>query len=144
MDLTNLYSSGHRVPLLSPDGYVRLPLASLDALSFVHLFSQRDDDFLLELRELTVPALVAGFTEWQSQSEPTISLGWGWFIPNDSPRLLLAPDPVRSNLMLTDVRGYDLGTAQTASLVSLWLDNLDWQETVETALQKLPPVNFVS
>lgn len=120
---------------MSPDGYIRLPLASLNALSFVHLFSDSDADFLQELKEQTVPARAAGFSEWKSDTNPTISLGWGWFIHSESERILLAPDGVRSNVMLIDAHGYDLGPIQTSNLFCSWLDAFEWQGTVTMALR---------
>jgi hypothetical protein len=123
-----------RAPTLSPDGYIRLPLASLNSLSFEHLFSDSDADFLQELREQTVPARSAGFSEWKSNTNPAISLGWGWFIHSESERLMLAPDGVRSNVMLIDARGYDLGPGQTSNLFCSWLDTFEWEVAVSVAL----------
>jgi hypothetical protein len=130
----NLRSVEHRAPLLSPDGYIRLPLASLNAMSFVHLFSQSDDEFLRELREQTVPACSAGFSEWKSDTEPPISLGWGWFVHCQSHDLLLAPDGVRSNVMLIDAHGYDLGAMKTSHLFGMWLNAFDWRGVVGSSL----------
>lgn len=121
-------------PAISPDGYIRLRLSSLDTISFVHLFSECDDDFLHELRSQTVPALCAGFSEWVSDSSPAISIGWSWFIHSDSERMMLAPDGVRSNVMLIDMQGYDLGSQKTAILFSAWLGAFEWQHTVAMAL----------
>lgn len=124
-----------RAPALSPDGYIRLPLASLNALLFVHLFSESDDDFLDELRAQTIPARAAGFCEWKSNTDPAISLGWGWFIHNKSERLMLAPDGVRSNVMLIDAHGYDLGPVKTSDLFCTWLNAFEWQGVVSMALR---------
>jgi hypothetical protein len=123
-----------RAPALSVDGYVRLPLASLSALPFVHLFSESDDEFLEELRVQTVPARSAGFSEWKSNTDPAISLGWGWFIHEESDTLVLAPDGVRSNVMLVDTQGYDLGPTRTSHLFCTWLNTFRWQDMVDLAL----------
>jgi len=120
---------------MSPDGYIRVPLASLNAMSFIHLFSQSDDDFLRELRAQTVPACSAGFSEWKSETEPPISLGWGWFVHSQSRHLLLAPDGIRSNVMLIDTCGYDLGVMKTSHLFGMWLNDFDWQGTVGMSLR---------
>ena len=124
-----------RPPALSPDGYIRLRLTRLTALQFVHLASASDSSFRAELRAKTVPARAAGFCEWMSDSLPTVSVGWGWFIHNPSNRLLLAPDAVRSNVMLTDIDGYDLGPIVTSNLFGAWLTSYDWQNEVSLALQ---------
>jgi hypothetical protein len=123
-----------RAPILSPDGYIRLPLASLDRLPLVHLFSESDTDFLEELQAQTVPAKTAGFSEWRSATEPAVSLGWGWFVHNDSDRIMVAPDGVRSNVMLIDRHGYDLGQMRTSNLFSTWLNAFEWQAVVSMAL----------
>jgi hypothetical protein len=117
----------------SPDGYIRLPFADFMTLPFMHLFSENDAVFLVELQAQTVPARLAGFSEWKSRSTPTISLGWGWFVHAQSDQILLAPDRVRSNLMLRDARGYDLGSLKTSELLSTWLSAFDWKDTVRKA-----------
>lgn len=123
-----------RALAVSPDGYIRIRLSCLDVLPFVHLFSESDDGFLQELKAQTVPARHAGFSEWISDTSPPISIGWGWFVHSDTRRMLLAPDRVRSNVMLVDVQGYDLGPQKTASLFGAWLGAFEWQPTVSTAL----------
>lgn len=124
-----------RTPALSPDGYIRLPLAGLTTLPFVHLFSETDAHFLEELQSQTVPARSAGFSEWKSDTTPAVSLGWGWFVHSDSDRLMLAPEPVRSNVMLVDTFGYDLGPMKTSDLFSSWLEIFNWQDSVSLALR---------
>jgi len=121
--------------MMSPDGYIRIPLASLDALPFVHLFSESDPDFLQELQSQTIPASSAGFSEWQSESTPAVSIGWAWFIHSESGRMLLAPDEVRSNVMLIDAYGYDLGHAKTSQLFYIWLGEFEWESNVSMALR---------
>jgi len=119
---------------MSADGYIRLSLATLSNLPFTHLASEIDPDFLVELKTQTVAAYAAGFSEWISDTTPTISIGWGWFIHNRSRRLLLAPEAIRSNVMLIDSHGYDLGTATTSHLFRTWLAAYDWQRPVSNAL----------
>jgi len=103
-------------------------------MPFVHLFSESDMGFLHELRSQTIPARTAGFSEWVSETNPSISIGWGWFVHSDSERMLLAPDAVRSNVMLIDMQGYDLGAQKTANLFSSWLNAFEWQSAVCLAL----------
>lgn len=121
---------------LSSDGYIRLSLTSLSKLSFVHLFSTHDDAFLAELRAQDVPACSAGFTEWKSDAEPAVSLGWGWFIHDDSDQIMLAPDGVRSNVMLLDTYGYDLGARRTSDLFCTWLQVFPWQDVLSMILNQ--------
>jgi len=122
------------IPSLSHDGYIRMRLAHLNTLSFVHLYSESDAGFLYELHNQTVPARAAGFSEWTSDSTPAVSIGWAWFIDQASDRMLLAPEDVRSNLMLIDLHGYDLGPRMTATLLFAWLSGFDWQSEVSAAV----------
>lgn len=120
----------------SADGYIRLPLSRVSTMRFEHLGSNANAEFLAELKEHALPASNAGFSEWASDTTPAVSLGWGWYIHDTSNRVLLAPDPVRSNVMLTDLRGYDLGPVATAHLFNAWLAGYDWQDNVSTALRR--------
>ncbi len=119
---------------VSHDGYIRLSLRALSKLSFIHLSSDFDNDILTDLKLQTVPARHAGFSEWISDTNPAISLGWSWFIHSQTQRLLAAPEAIRSNVMLIDVRGYDLGTTTTSYLFTTWLALHDWQRTVADAV----------
>jgi hypothetical protein len=123
-----------RAPAVSPDGYIRLSLVNLTSLSFLHLFSETDYGLLEELRRQTVPARSAGFSEWKSDTSPAVSIGWGWFIHSRSDRMFLAPEEVRSNVMLIDALGYDLGPLKTSNLFCAWLNDFEWQHAVSDAL----------
>lgn len=126
----------HRTPRMSPDGYIRLPLGSLASLPFVHLFSHSDTEFLEDLRDTAIAVRAAGYSEWKSETRPDISLAWGWFIQEQSGQILLAPGGVRSNLMLIDTAGYDVGPIRTSSLLHAWVQTFEWQGTVKSALHK--------
>jgi hypothetical protein len=133
--LHQLQSPRLRTPSLSPDGYIRLSIASLGSVPLQHLYSAVDGNFLEELHEQTVPARSAGFCEWQSATAPEISIGWGWFVHDRTDRLLLAPDGVRSNIMLIDAVGYDLDNVKSAHLFYTWLSMFDWTDTVNDAIR---------
>jgi hypothetical protein len=111
---------------------------NLSKLSFVHLSSDSDSDFQHELLAQTIPTKTAGFSECRSDTTPAISLGWGWYIHSHSDRLLLAPEAVRSNVMLIDQYGYDVGAAMTAGLLAAWLTIFDWQAWVRATLHGEP------
>jgi len=112
---------------VSADGYVRLPLSSLMALSFTHRIAWRDDDLLNELREENVPALEAGYCEWVTADAHQVSLGWAWFTVCASGTTLLAPGGISSNVMLIDAKSRDMGANQTDSLLRAWLASVEWQ-----------------
>jgi hypothetical protein len=122
------------MPTVSHDGYIRMSLKHLSELPFVHLASDIDPAILEELQMQTVPARAAGYSEWVSDTTPAISLGWSWFVHSQSRQLLPAPEAVRSNVMLVDVRGYDLGQTATSLLFGTWLATHDWQHEVCNAI----------
>ncbi|WP_176442424.1 DUF4902 domain-containing protein [Noviherbaspirillum humi] len=142
-------------PLLSHsfDGYIRLSLSHFHLLPFIHLYSSEDADFLDELHRLAIPAASAGYSEWVSDTSPPVSIAWGWFIHGPTGQMLLAPDGVRSNVMLVDRQGYDLGPERTANLFGVWLGIFSWQSEVRSstwstrgvaASAEIPTVNFCS
>ncbi len=118
------------VLMLSPDGYIRLSIDDLVALPFSHLGSWSDPGFHCELIEQSIPSRTAGFSECRSDTTPAISLGWGWYVHSQSNCLLLAPDAVRSNVMLIDKYGYDLGNLVTTGMLNAWFTLFDWQSWV--------------
>jgi Domain of unknown function (DUF4902) len=73
---------------------------------------------------------VAGFSECRSDTSPAISVGWGWYVHTQSNLPVLAPDAVRSNVMLVDKLGYDLGNIITAGMLNAWLNLFNWQSWV--------------
>ncbi len=126
----------HRAPLkLSPDGYIRLPFSTFSSLPFVHLFTEQDDGLQDELLEQAILTESAGFSECITNTTPSISLGWAWYMHGESNCLLLAPEPVRSNVMIIDMHGYDVGPNVTSDLISHWLQFCDWQTMVRAALR---------
>ena len=119
--------------VVSRDGYIRTVPTRIASLRFVHLASACDRTLLAELKANAVPAFAAGYTEWVSETAPTVSLGWDWYWDVISNRFLLATNDVRSNVMLVDAHGYDLGMNRTAQLICMWLTQLEWQAAVRAA-----------
>lgn len=119
---------------VSHDGYIRLSLQALSEMPFMHLASDLDPCILSHLKLQTVPAQEAGYSEWSSMTAPTVSIGWSWFIHDQTKRLLPAPETIRSNVMLIDAHGYDLGKVASSYLFVTWLNLQDWQETVADAV----------
>jgi hypothetical protein len=120
--------------VLSKDGYIRLPLKQLLRLKFAPIISAPDKNILAELAADGQAAAEAGYTEWITQTDPCISVGWDWYRDKSTQRVLFAGNDVRSNVMLVDTRGRDLGMHLTAVLMSAWLTTFNWQETIEPSL----------
>lgn len=143
-----------------PDGYVRLPTARLYRVPLVHLYSEwepgeapagRDDGWddgcdsgwdggdepavrgpLHRCGEAL--AELNGHTEWAGGDDPLVSIGWDWRACWFAGRLRWMAGDVRSNLMLVDDRGSDLGVAATRRLLELRLAHMDWPAAVAAAL----------
>jgi hypothetical protein len=110
-------------PVISQDGYIRLWPGTLDALALKHLFSGLDAD-LAPPQHCTARGVVSGYTEWVSEGKPAISVGWDWQVQLTHlarPRCMRAGLP-RSNLMLVDATGQDLGADATSLYLAQWLD----------------------
>jgi len=110
---------------LSNDGYIRLTLRQLQAVPLHHLLSGLDED---------CSATITGYTEWLSEGSPAITLGWDWCMVGQA-RLQRVEDP-RSNLMLVDDHGSDLGFDATLTALSAFVDALEWQKTTLSALEE--------
>jgi hypothetical protein len=116
------------------DGYVRMNYSALNALSLDHLVTFSDSEFLMELYMQGIPAATAGFSEWKTSTSNAVSLGMSWYVDLSTKRILLAPEPIRSNVMLIDRKGYDLGMPQTSRLLRNWLNLFNWQDQVSPVL----------
>ncbi|MDF3035271.1 MAG: hypothetical protein K0S28_545 [Paucimonas sp.] len=123
------------MPAQLNDGYIRMNYSALSALPLDHLLTFSDEDFLLELYMQGIPAASAGFSEWKTDASTAVSLGMGWYVDASTGHILLAPEPIRSNLMLIDRKGYDLGMPQTSSLLRNWLQSFNWQAQISAAVE---------
>jgi hypothetical protein len=126
-----------RLPLLgivpSDDGYLRLNQARMRAIPLTHLISGLDADPAGADTGAVGATLaaIAGYTEWISLTFPALSLGWDWMLESSDRylRYLRTGEP-RSNIMLLDHHGRDLGPTPTAMALALLVDDFNWQETV--------------
>jgi Domain of unknown function (DUF4902) len=128
----------------STDGYIRLRRSDLSDIQVAHLFSAVDQDAPMVTGEGAVQTEITGYTEWASRTKPAISIGWDWSLQmfKGRPQCVRYGDP-RSNLMLTDGYGYDLGMRGTSEALGQWVDSaLDfstgspmWQNRVLSAVR---------
>jgi hypothetical protein len=124
-----------RVPSLgvrpSEDGYLRLSQARIRAIPLTHLISGLDADPAGLGAVGATRAAIAGYTEWITLTIPALSLGWDWVLESAERELrYLRVDEPRSNIMLLDRRGRDLGFMPTAMALGLLVDEFNWQDTV--------------
>ncbi|HKJ09535.1 MAG TPA: DUF4902 domain-containing protein [Gammaproteobacteria bacterium] len=117
---------------VSHDGYIRLSFRELQTVPLVHLISGLDDDAPVSGFNGAMPTDIAGYTEWVSLQQPAVTLGWDWQLhcTPAGTRLRRTGEP-RSNLMLQDASGTDIGYRQTTLQLEVFIAVLGWQETVE-------------
>lgn len=113
---------------ISPDSYIRLTLAELSAIRLTHLVSGMDEDMPPLAGESAAATTISGYTEWVSDTEPVVSLGWDWVmeVAGGAVRMVRLGEP-RSNCMLVDENNGDLGTSRTDAALAALVDALAWQ-----------------
>lgn len=121
------------------DGYFRMTFDAFTRLSFIRKFAWEDADIAQELRAESISARRAGYCEWVSGGRCPVSIGWTWFETGEG-NLFVSPMEVNSNLMLVDLKHYDLGATKTSGLLRAWLSGVAWQPEIifkrfQTAIQ---------
>jgi hypothetical protein len=122
--------------LHSHDHRVRLRAPALFSIVLEHACTMQDLSVLYEKVPSHRAACSAGVTEWQAcLGGRWISLGWDWLRLHDD---ALVPDDTvgpRSNLMLIDEQGYDLGAEECDAALWQLIRSMPWQADAQRALQ---------
>ncbi len=123
--------------ILDDDGYVKLQLRNFHGIRLQHFVSGLDEESPESTSmEGACVSTIEGYTEWVSISAPVISLGWDWiYDPMRIPAMLVHPGSLRTNVMLLDNDGAEVGPLKTSVLLEAVLDCFDWQETVLGAIE---------
>lgn len=116
---------------VSADGYIRLSFEKLKTISLVHLISGLDENSPTITHSGALPTEIMGYTEWVSNTVPTITIGWDWQMDAVHNHILLRriSEP-RSNIMLQDSTGMDVGSGKTMIMLEALIDVLDWPNEV--------------
>ena len=118
----------------SRDGFQRLTTMALYRTHLSHLNS----DFLASGSPDLRSGSSFGLTEWSGEYEGNLlSLGWDWQRLDDGALVSDFDCGIRTNVMLTCAKGYDLGQDQTASLMMSHICSLPWQSEVATYLRSI-------
>ncbi len=124
--------------VLFPDGTVRLDRSTLFGIRFKHILSGLYEESVTNKVGMGTGATIArleGYTEWVSEMRPLITLGWDWewqFVSGRSGyRRREAPF---TNITLVDQDGPDIGSDETARVLSDAIDQTDWQDAVAAYL----------
>lgn len=123
---------------ISSDSYIRLTFERFRKITFVHLVSGLDDDKPAMLQKGTIFTEITGYTEWVSETTPTISIGWDWMIQptQEKEGFYKRISEPRSNLMLIDSQQQDFGPVKTAMLIETVIDEIVWQNVIQQYISK--------
>lgn len=121
----------------SQDYWVRLGEARLALLEWQHLDAYIDLSVLdiAPMRGAAHSALLCGGTEWSARHGNTVlSVGWDWVRTHDGALRPYDDAALRTNVRLTDDKGYDLPDGD--SLAALWrvIQGWNWQAQVHRSL----------
>lgn len=111
---------------ISTDGFIRMNENQLMNYPLQHLLS------IVETTQIEdSQILYYGFTEWATSLTPALSTGWDWeFVEQDGIASLKRIGLPRSNIMIVDVSGTDIGCDITETLIEKKIDTLFWEQFI--------------
>mgnify|MGYP000220365078 CR=1 FL=1 len=135
MNLLN-HSDPQRTPLnLSGDGYIRLSKKSFQAIPLSHLESglySSEQQLDSDTKSLCG---ISGYTEWHSETIPSISIGWDWTLKtSENPPTYEMIDLPFSNVHLQDDFGEDLPLNDNLKELSILIKKTNWKNDVKASI----------
>lgn len=111
---------------ISTDGFIRMNENQLMNYPLQHLLSTVESTQIEDSQ-----ILYYGFTEWATSLTPALSTGWDWeFVEQDGIASLKRIGLPRSNIMIVDVSGTDIGCDVTETLIEKKIDTLFWEHFI--------------
>lgn len=111
---------------ISTDGFIRMNENQLMNYPLQHLISTVEST-QIENSQI----LYYGFTEWATSLSPALSTGWDWeFVEQNGIASLKRIGLPRSNIMIVDVSGTDIGFDVTETLIEKKIDTLFWEQFI--------------
>jgi len=122
---------------VSTDGYIRLTEKTLDIIHMKHLDSGLFISEQINGPDVDVMSELTGYTEWSSQTSPSISIGWDWKFNcfKESRTYEIVGDPF-SNLLLQDEYCNDLTEDENLKRISKIINKLDWVDDLKGHISK--------
>jgi hypothetical protein len=120
---------------VSKDAYVRCTYAALQSAGLVHRASGLDEEWPRARSVDICSTEITGYTEWVDRIDGAVTIGWDWQMRAAAGVVTLrrTSDP-RTNVMLVDVCGRDIGPAKTLDSLSALVDAFDWRSEVRRSL----------
>jgi len=111
---------------ISTDGFIRMNENQLMNYPLQHLISTVESTQIEDSQ-----ILYYGFTEWATSRSPALSTGWDWeFVEQDGIASLKRIGLPRSNIMIVDLSGTDIGFDVTETLIEKKIDSLFWEQFI--------------
>ncbi|KHN65951.1 hypothetical protein AV645_15005 [Acinetobacter calcoaceticus] len=111
---------------ISTDGFIRMNENQLMNYPLQHLISTVESTQIEDSQ-----ILYYGFTEWATSLSPALSTGWDWeFVEQNGIASLKRIGLPRSNIMIVDVSGTDIGCDITETLIEKKIDTLFWEQFI--------------
>lgn len=111
---------------ISTDGFIRMNENQLMNYPLQHLISTVESTQIEDSQ-----ILYYGFTEWATSLTPALSTGWDWeFVEQDGIASLKRIGLPRSNIMIVDVSGADIGFDVTETVIEKKIDTLFWEQFI--------------
>ncbi|WP_044102497.1 DUF4902 domain-containing protein [Acinetobacter pittii] len=111
---------------ISADGFIRMNENQLMNHPLRHILSIVES---IQIEDSQI--LYYGFTEWATSLTPALSTGWDWeFIEYNGITSIKRIGLPRSNIMLVDVSGTDIGFEVTKTLIEKKIDTLFWEQFI--------------
>jgi len=120
------------------DAHVRLRLDELKRIEPWHLHSGADvDPFGTGPPDPGVA--LDGYTEWAADATRTLSMGWDWTFDPETRQLTGLWRTLRTNIMVVDDAGVDLGRERTQQCIADLMGSRNWEATTAEAVGLPPP-----
>ncbi|MBJ9424314.1 DUF4902 domain-containing protein [Acinetobacter seifertii] len=111
---------------ISADGFIRMNENQLMNHPLRHILSIVES---IQIEDSQI--FYYGFTEWATLKTPALSTGWDWvFIEQNGSASLKRIGLPRSNIMIVDVSGTDIGFDVSGSLIEKKIDSLFWEQFI--------------
>jgi len=120
----------------SNEGLVLLTDAMLMQIKLSHIASGLDEEPRTETRESNASlTTITGYTEWFSGTSIRISIGWDWYLGVvDGKCTFKRINPPRSNVMLVDSSGNQMGRKKSNMSLIRKIDECQWQNRVRECI----------
>jgi len=118
------------------DVHVRMRVEELTGAAPQHLFSQIDP--MVPSPGGAVAAALKGSTEWAVDGPRRLTFGWDWTYEPASSRFSGRWSTLRTNLMVVDEHGTDMGVDCLRLCVARLMTQARWEATIAVALQLHP------